>query len=235
MCVLAIAWRAHPRWQLVVAANRDEFHDRAAEPLHAWRDAPLIAGRDARAGGTWLAIGTYGGFAAVTNLRGFGGPDPARRSRGALVAALATGERAADARDLDAFNPFNAVVVRDRATFLTNRPDARAIPLAPGLHAMSNGPLDPPWRKTVRLTRAIEDWLAHDGGEATTLFDALRDPEPPLAPNDDPAAIFVADPVYGTRCSTVVAVEATGRGTILERRYDAHARVTGETRLRFDW
>lgn len=50
MCVLAIAWRADPRWKLVVAANRDEFHDRPAEPLQRWSDGAIIAGRDTQAG-----------------------------------------------------------------------------------------------------------------------------------------------------------------------------------------
>lgn len=32
MCLILFAWRAHPRWPLVVAANRDEFHHRPAAP-----------------------------------------------------------------------------------------------------------------------------------------------------------------------------------------------------------
>jgi uncharacterized protein with NRDE domain len=231
MCVLAIAWQAHPRWRLVVAANRDEFHDRPAQPLHRWPDG-LIAGRDARAGGTWLAVGAAR-FAAVTNLRGSRAPDPARRSRGALVAGLATGAIAPAAAGLEAYNPFNAVLVDARGPhFLTNRP-AKAIALAPGLHAMSNGPLDPPWRKTVRLTRVIERWLAAGGGPVEALFDGLRDPAPPAGEQD--AAIFVADPVYGTRCSTVVTIDADGAGAIAERRYDASGATTGETRVDFTW
>ena len=32
MCLVVVALAAHPRYSLVVAANRDEFHARAALP-----------------------------------------------------------------------------------------------------------------------------------------------------------------------------------------------------------
>ena len=58
MCLVAVALDAHPRYLLAIAANRDEFHDRAAEPAHWWRDG-WLAGRD-------LAAGAHGsGFAAT--------------------------------------------------------------------------------------------------------------------------------------------------------------------------
>ena len=36
MCLLVLAWEAHPRYRLIVAANRDEFHERPAAPLARW-------------------------------------------------------------------------------------------------------------------------------------------------------------------------------------------------------
>ncbi|MET0270422.1 MAG: NRDE family protein [Sphingomonas sp.] len=237
MCVLALAWQAHPRWRLVVAANRDEYHDRAAAPLARWPDddGGLIAGRDLRAGGTWLAVRPGGRFAAVTNIRNPAGPDPTLRSRGALVADLAGGAMpAADA--LAGYNPFNAVVVSaGSATFLGNRPHAVVRPLGGGLHAMSNGPLDPPWRKTTRLTRAMADWLDTPDNAIEQLFACLRDPSPPDGTYDDPTEIFIADATYGTRCSTIVTVDRHGAGRIVERRYDRAGATTGETAFAFAW
>jgi len=57
VCLLVLAWNAHPRYRLVLAANRDEYHERPADPLARW-PAPndLLAGRDQRAGGTWLGL-----------------------------------------------------------------------------------------------------------------------------------------------------------------------------------
>uniref|UniRef100_UPI0026049D7C NRDE family protein n=1 Tax=uncultured Sphingorhabdus sp. TaxID=1686106 RepID=UPI0026049D7C len=55
MCVVAIALDCHPRWKLVLAGNRDEFHAREADPLGRWAEAPhVLAGRDLQAGGGWL-------------------------------------------------------------------------------------------------------------------------------------------------------------------------------------
>ena len=57
MCLLVLAWQAHPRYRLVVAANRDEYHERPAAALAKWPPpAAFIAGRDLRAQGTWLAV-----------------------------------------------------------------------------------------------------------------------------------------------------------------------------------
>ncbi|WEK42092.1 MAG: NRDE family protein [Candidatus Sphingomonas colombiensis] len=235
MCVLAIAWRIHPRWKLVVAANRDEFHDRPADALHRWEGEDIIAGRDIKAGGTWLAVSGKGRFAAVTNVRGYGDPDPALSSRGALVTGLAVGTIPALDR-LSGFNPFNAVLVdNDDARFLSNRPAPVSRPLAPGLHAMSNGPLDPPWRKTIRLSNAIERWLADATHDREALFAGLRDTSPPSGDPDDPAPIFVESPVYGTRCSTIVLVDASDKGMIVERRFDRDGRAVGDTAISFDW
>jgi uncharacterized protein with NRDE domain len=53
MCLLLIAWKTHPRYRLILAGNRDEFHDRAATPLNWWQDDPrILGGRDLKAGGS---------------------------------------------------------------------------------------------------------------------------------------------------------------------------------------
>ena len=36
MCLVFVAWRAHPRYRLVVAANRDEYHARPTAPAAPW-------------------------------------------------------------------------------------------------------------------------------------------------------------------------------------------------------
>ena len=52
MCLILVAWRAHPDYPLVVAANRDEFFARPAAEAGWWPDAPSVfAGRDLEAGG----------------------------------------------------------------------------------------------------------------------------------------------------------------------------------------
>jgi len=70
MCLILFSWKAHPDYELIVAANRDEWRDRPTAPAQWWDDAPdLLAGRDLKAGGTWMGITRNGRFAAITNFR----------------------------------------------------------------------------------------------------------------------------------------------------------------------
>lgn len=251
MCVLAMAWRAHPRWRLVVAGNRDELHARPAQPLARWpEDESLLAGRDLLSGGTWLGVSEQGRFAVITNLRGFGGPLPEAPSRGLLLRdqLLGAGPHA-DPHDaaLRAFSPFNLIRVRGgEAEFWTNQPTPFRRFLGSGVYGLSNGVLGEPWPKTVRLKAILADWLSADATEPTALLDGLEEDrltgsaDLPIAPSDVPlepkvSPIFIRNPLYGTRCGTVVAIDAQGQGIIVERRFDAAGSVTGETTLPFAW
>src|SRR5256714_1220603 len=86
MCLLVLAWQVHPRYPLVVAANRDEFHERPAAPLAKW-PAPhdILAGRDLRAQGTWLGVDRQRRFGVVTNFRELQPPRLGAPSRGELI------------------------------------------------------------------------------------------------------------------------------------------------------
>lgn len=229
MCVLAFAWD-HPRWRLVLAGNRDEFHTRPSAPLGPWSEAPdVLAGRDLVSGGTWLGVHRGGRCAVVTNVRGQP-PRPDARSRGDLVAAAIAGAPLAD--DLDAYNGFNLIAIEgDAARFATNRPHADARVLGSGVYGLANAGLDEPWPKTVRLKAVLTTWLARaDPPEA--LFDGLAEEVPE---DHGLSSIFIRNPVYGTRCSTLVAVAHDGAGVIAERRFDSDGAITGETRIGFDW
>ena len=69
MCLILFAYRVRPETPLIVAANRDEYHNRPAQSAHFWLDASeVLAGRDETAGGTWLGVNRRGRFAAVTNF-----------------------------------------------------------------------------------------------------------------------------------------------------------------------
>jgi len=251
MCVLAIAWRAHPRWHLVAAGNRDELHARPADPLRRWdRPNHVLAGRDLQSRGTWLGVSERGRFAVVTNLRGHGSPEAGRVSRGALVTAVLSGEgKYADPSEAELadFNPFNLIVAGlEGASFFSNQPASTRCILAPGIYGVSNGALDEPWPKTLRLKSRLLEWIVRGVDAPEVLLDDLREDtlpdvgvhsavpsdvplEPPLSP------IFIRQPVYGTRCSTVVAIDDQGHAGIIERRYSPAGEATGETALRFSW
>jgi uncharacterized protein with NRDE domain len=231
MCVAAIAWAAHPRWRLVAIGNRDEYHLRPAAPLARW-DSGLIAGRDLEAGGTWLGV-SEGRFGLVTNLRVPGYPRPGMASRGALVADWLDGR---DPAGIEGMNPFNLWLANAAGlTFLTNHPEPYRLELDPGIHGLSNGAHGDRWFKTTRLEHALAEWLESDAPHES-LFAALRDPTPESPdPEDTFSSVFIVNPTYGTRCSTVTLVDAEGNGRITERSFDASGAVTGEVALDFAW
>jgi uncharacterized protein with NRDE domain len=251
MCLLVLAWRCHARYRLVVAANRDEFHARAAAPLGPW-DAPagVIGGRDLLAGGAWFAVDTRQRFGMVTNFREFGRRRRSAPSRGELIPGFLSGDLApADhLRQLETDAPgyagFNLLLGnRDSLWYASNRADQFARELPPGIYGLSNEFLDTPWPKLMRvraqLTTLLADPLSSDARQLSSrLFDVLadREPAPPGAtpPGDlSPewarklSAPFVLDPSYGTRCSTVLTVESSLR--FVERRFDAQGAPAGES------
>ena len=145
MCLLALAWNVHPRWRLLLAGNRDEFHARPTAPLAPWASAPhVLAGRDLQSGGTWAGADRQGRMAVVTNVRDPRIQVPGAPSRGQLAAGFLQSPDGADHRAsgllaaAEAFAPFNLVLV-DATTceYLSNYPTPRRTALAPGLHAMA--------------------------------------------------------------------------------------------------
>ena len=243
MCVAAIAWAAHPDWQLIALANRDEFHTRPAAPLVRW-DNGILAGRDLKSGGSWLGVCDEGRIALVTNRRGFGDPQADKASRGALVCDLLTASGSygdVQKAELQDFNPFNLFFAdQTSACLLSNRPDDQRTALTPGIYGLSNGALDEPWPKAVQLNAALGDWLDAGSGDATALFAALASETLPTTGASSAAEgaatpIFVRNGSYGTRCSSVIMVNCHGEGQFFERRFDSGGNETGETKLAFSW
>ena len=240
MCLIAIAWQAHPDHPLVVAANRDEWRDRPAAAARWWDDHPqLLAGRDLQAGGTWMGVTRERRFAAVTNFR-----DPSDRrstalSRGTLVAEFLLGDQAPEAYlhglagRADRFNGFNLLVSDGASLLYFGSREGEIRPVEPGVHALSNHLLDEPWPK-VRRARAALASARGDGDES--LFAMLSDATP--APDGElpntgvglererslsPILITGAD--YGTRASTVLRMRRD-RARFEERTRDATGAVT---------
>jgi uncharacterized protein with NRDE domain len=219
MCLILVAWRTHPAHELMVAANRDEFHARPAAPAAFWPDQPgILAGRDLQAKGTWLGVSRDGRFAAVTNYRG--GHDPgAAESRGALVSGFLSGSQSSEAftseirNRQDNFSGFNLLVTdRNELWWLSNR-DGGTRRLEPGHYALGNLLLDTPEVMEVKARfRAAP-------AAVEPLFSLL-------------ATAKIVAPVYGTRCSTVV-LAGPERTQFAERAFDASG-AEGST-LRFEF
>ena len=257
MCLIAIAWKHHPHYALALIANRDEFHARPTAPAGFDPDAPHVyGGRDLQAGGSWLQVSTRDRLAAVTNVRAGRNPETAPRSRGALVRDFVRG--GTDAADFAAqlapvakeHGRYNLLAWDGEAlVFATNHPEPESRPVPPGVHAMSNGAFDAPWPKSGHATRALRGWLDSpastrdaDAEALEPLFSALADtqPAPDAALPDTGVGIemerwlsppFVRGERYGTRCSTVVLVEAQSI-VFAERRFGPDGVPQGESFVR---
>jgi len=248
MCLLVVAFCAHPRYRLVVAANRDEYHERPAAPLAKWNMPEILAGRDLRAGGTWLAVDPRRRFGVVTNFRDMQPPLPRSPSRGALIPEFLAQSGSASAF-LEALAPaagtysgFNLLLAdADGLYYASNRATPFQRTLAPGLYGLSNHLLDTPWPKLTRVRTEFAAWIAARTGSAEQLLAMLAD-RAPTAPAPDAelkgitsdwqralSAPFVLHPTFGTRSSTVVLVNATGELSVWERRFDARGEPSGES------
>src|SRR3546814_13809103 len=98
MCLIALAWRVHPRFPLALIANRDEAHARPTAAAGFDPDAPdVYGGLDLVQGGSWLQVSTRGELAEVTNVRAGIADQAAPRSRGALLADHVRGQSHSEA------------------------------------------------------------------------------------------------------------------------------------------
>src|SRR5688500_5957358 len=202
MCLIAIAHRASALYPLVIAANRDEEYSRPSHAADFWPDAPaVLGGRDAVAGGSWLAVTRTGRFAAVTNLRG---AMPRSRSRGELVRAFVMGE--ADpisyARSVDVaqYAGFHLLVGEAGRALVYLANDGQLAVLNPGVYAFSNAPAGEHWPKEA---------LAIDGMQRALAGDAIDDElmrflTEPRNSGSVETEVFIDGDRYGTRASTVI-------------------------------
>jgi uncharacterized protein with NRDE domain len=256
MCLAAFALNAHPRFPLVIAANRDEFFARAAAPMAWWADHPdLLAGRDLSAGGTWFGLTRAGRLALLTNVREPVQQNADAPTRGALVVDWLTSRLAAPdfANTLkpgyNGFNLITADLTQNTWHWISNRAQS-PLALPDGIHGLSNAALDTPWPKTLGLKAALADALAAAGTAEQLieqLFDALADRAiPPDSTLPDtgvgiererllaPRFVRLPDPtdpgraIYGTRCATVLVREANGVTRVIERSAGADGRWTSE-------
>jgi uncharacterized protein with NRDE domain len=238
MCLLLFAFKAHPTYKLILAANRDEYYDRPTAPARFWDEAPyLLAGKDLRAGGTWFGITRNGKIAAITNYRDPSSITKGAPSRGEIVSNYLLGPEGPDAylkilaKKADGYNGFNLVLGdRERLIWYSNR-NGEPHNLSPGIYGLSNHLLDTSWPK-VSLSKAALSSRISGGKEPSpeALFRILRDG---TVPDDDRlpstgvglewerilSPIFIESPNYGTRSSTLLFIDHNDHVSFFERTF----------------
>lgn len=255
MCLLAFAWDTHPRFRLIFAGNRDEYHDRRTAAAHWWADKEnILGGRDLQAGGTWAALSREGRFAVVTNYREMRSPPEGAISRGGLVSEFIADHRTPAAFLQDrvdcferyaGFNLIAGVVAGGECAlhYASNR-GAGPISLEAGIHGVSNHELNTPWPKLRRLTAGLSELMERDELEPQELFRLLEDRRP-AQDGELPAtgleigqerllsAPFIVNERYGTRSATVILVSRAGQVSFVEKQYGRDGNVMGLSRFAF--
>ena len=248
MCLLLFAWRPDTTHRLVLAGNRDEFHERPAAPADWWGNG-AVGGKDLRAGGSWLAAHRSGRFAVVTNFRESIEEGRGPRSRGELVTGFLESdlspeefarEVARRGRDYAGFNLLLGSPAE--LAYLSNRGRGPEL-LEPGVYGLSNHLLDTPWPKLER-TRTRFTALLAAGAPTEQLLAMLADREPAAAGELPDTGIgpewerllsapFIVSPRYGTRCSTILKLLEDRNMQFTERRFDAAGNHAGQSDFHF--
>jgi len=245
MCLITIAYQQHNQVPLIVASNRDEFYARPTIPMHWWHDAPILAGRDQQAKGTWLGLSRNGRFAAVTNYRqgaNSRAQSTALLSRGSLVKDFLCSTQSShqwsqtmlrSGADFDGFN----LLIYDgtELVYCNNHNPQPPQVLSSGVYALSNGALNSPWPKVDHARDQLRQLL--DRSEQSTpqlpelisLLSSQQTYAAELLPNTGIppeweqrlSAPFIVAEDYGTRASTAVLVAASGDIAVAEQNFQA--------------
>ena len=249
MCLVVFAWNVHPEYRLILAANRDEFHERPAQEMHWWPDQPdILAGRDLQAGGTWLAAAKGGRFATVTNYREPDGPRGKPRSRGELVSDFVGGNASpgqfSAAIEGDRYAGFSLLTAdSNELSYVSNRGD-KPTSLANGVYGLSNASLDTPWPKLVRARDGLSALVSNAAVNESELLRLMEDRQMATAAevgNDSLpfelaraiSAPFILTPDYGTRCTSTLLWSYDEKILLTEKRFDANGNASGESRFSF--
>lgn len=242
MCIVLLDWQPDTDTPLRVAANRDEFHARPAEPAR-WR-GDIFCGLDLTAGGTWLGIHRNGRFAVVTNYREpITDRQPGERSRGLLPTAFlessASPEQFAHelAAEQEHYGAFNLLVGTPESLWYLGNRGAPPQPVTPGIHGLSNGLMDDPWPKVKRAKHNLRNAL-NQGGELERLLAVVNDRHQP-ADDELPdtgvgidlerlvAPVFIHSATYGTRASSAVILDRNSGPAMQEQNWNPDGSPAG--------
>ncbi|WP_142713843.1 NRDE family protein [Fodinibius sediminis] len=252
MCLIAFAYNHHPEYPLVLAANRDEHHQRPTRAARFWDNHhDILAGKDLEAGGTWMGISRTGRFSAVTNFRDPGISKAHPPSRGHLVLdylkkTRPPGDYLSDVHQkADRYMGFNLLAGTPEKLYYYSNQQQEIRQLSSGIYGLSNHLLDKPWPKVNRSKERLEQLLKQPYFSEEALFELLYDdaqaPDSQLPDTGIPqeiekkvSPVFIKGEDYGTRCSTLLLIDKNHQVTFRERRFKAGTQeITEENHYEF--
>jgi uncharacterized protein with NRDE domain len=254
MCILFFAIKQHPKYPVIICANRDEFHQRPTDPMHWWPKKKLqagdvLAGKDLQAGGTWLGLNKAGRFSALTNFRQPELFDKKKQSRGELVLqALANKDNEITkqlVKSSSDYNGFNLVFGQLNKLMCFDSVSQKQQVLSAGFHSLCNGALDDIWPKMAlgqaKLADAIKDHrldiaelftLMKSGQQAKT--EHLPETGVPLSWEQLLSSIFITSPEYGTRTTNIITLNDEGNIAIYDQSYNEQGECVNKQHFSID-
>jgi uncharacterized protein with NRDE domain len=252
MCLIIVAYKVHPEYPLLIAANRDESHQRPTRQAEYWVNEPsILAGHDLEEGGSWLGMNKYGRIAAVTNYRSGAKLKSSNTSRGLLVSEYLKYKKPSRSyldsclANLADFDAFNLLLGDVNGLYFLNSREKTYTQLQAGFYGISNGDFDSNWPKVKRAKQQIHDLLKADQLDSheailTTLTDKYL-PDDESLPDTGVgieweralAPIFITAKDYGTRSSSVVSVNKNDKVRFTERSYDRFGDIENTRQFEF--
>lgn len=242
MCILFLAINRHPKYPVIICANRDEFHQRSTQQMHQWQTPPIIAGKDLEAGGTWLGVNANGAFSALTNFRQSSEITPHKRSRGELVLKALTGEQQETENymleSLGQYHGYNLVYGPLTSLKCFDSINQKFHEITDGFHSVSNGAFDDIWPKMAHGQALLESAVSTDPElNIDNLFEIMRNNQQSKEselPNTGIekdweqllSSIFIVSPEYGTRSTSIITLDTDQNIKVYERSYDNTGQTT---------
>lgn len=234
MCLLVIAIDQTPDLPLIFLSNRDEFYARETVSMHWWKDQEILAGRDLKAGGTWLGINSKQHIAAVTNFRNLQHQRADAPTRGSVPTNLLLAQPKSFTEHVKSkedewslMNGFNLFYYNGHNFYHYSNVSKKVTQLSKGIYAISNADLDTPWPKVVHIKKYLTEAIEQNDISTNSLLDILKDTQPYPEENLPDTGvglemekvlspICIQSPVYGTRTHTIITQSSSQEMKIYE-------------------
>jgi uncharacterized protein with NRDE domain len=240
MCILFFAINQHPKYPVIICANRDEFHARPTQSMHWWPNDDLLttgvlAGKDLQAGGTWLGLNKKGRFSALTNFRQPHLFDKNKQSRGELALhALANQDDEITlqlTQSSSEYNGFNLVFGQLSNLMCFDNVSRKKQVLGSGFHSLCNGALDDIWPKMALGQTKLANEIKDHSLDIEKLFKLMKSDQKaqdehlpqtgvPLSWEQLLSSIFIVSPEYGTRTTNIITLDDIGNISVYDQSYN---------------
>lgn len=250
MCLIVFAWDSHPKYKLILAANRDEFYERPTAQARFWEaDPDILGGRDLEAGGSWMTLSRTGKFSAVTNFRDLKNIKEDATSRGEIPIKFLKDsiepEEYLKSLHLkaDDYNGFNALVGTPDNLLHYSNYERKINVIKPGIHGLSNALLNTSWPKVANAKSALKQITSQDfshdellqmmGNTEVAADQTLPDTGVSKELEKALSAMCIRTESYGTCCSTVITIDRFGEVVFTEKSFPVGHRKEGVVQYNF--